>query len=516
MNQQTKRQLTSAHSWLGLIISGALMIVFLCGTLSFFKSNIHAWEQYHHQEKKLPDDILSPADITKIIMDRNYNIPADHRVLLLFPTDESPQYQAFFSTEESNGTHKRYRLYFDPETGKELNNTSGRYYLADFLYKLHIDLNIPGGTQIVGIISLIFFVVVFSGILIHLKKLIKYFYQYRLKKSIHTYLDGHNLIGVTSLPYTFMYALTGVMFNLSILFQAGFGYLVFQGDIGELSKTSGFKSPTNIETSGEPMNWQAIDLTIDHANQQLPGAKVYLAKIFAFGDENAQVELRLVDTNSVTERLTLTYPLDDYLNFKQTHVMENPVQGAYHVLKQLHYGNFGGIALQFVYFFLGLGCCYLILSGNLIWLKKHAANRKENKQRSLAFVRAMTLCFSIGCMLSVAICFVATRFLPETFARVDTLPYLFSTGLIFSFFHTLLFRDSRQVMVQQALLSAILFAICPLYDLLQILLGGVTEGSLLNLILVSLVLSLTSVFCLLFAYQNRQIQISTTSQQLAY
>ena len=377
MNQQTRKQLTSAHSWLGLIISGALMIVFFCGSLSFFKENIHSWEQYYDQTKELDENILSPADISKIILDRNYNIPSDHRVLLLFPTDKEPQYQAFFSTEEEGGSHKRHRLYFDPETGNEVKNMSGRYYLADFLYKLHIDLNIPAGTEIVGIVSLIFFVIVISGIVIHLKKLIKYFYQYRLKKSAHTYLDGHNLIGVTSLPYTFMYALTGVMFNLSILFQAGFGYLVFQGDIGALSKTSGFNSPVNIEASGEPMNWQDLDLTIEHANQQLPGAKVYLAKIFAFGDKNAQVELRLVDTNDLTERLTLTYPLSNYLDFKQEHVMENSVQGAYHVLKQLHYGSFGGITLQFIYFFLGLACCYLILSGNLLWQEKQAANRKK-------------------------------------------------------------------------------------------------------------------------------------------
>jgi len=513
MNKQTLKQLTSAHSWLGLIISGALMIVFLCGSLSFFRSNIYSWEQYHQQDKSLPENILSPSDMTKIIIDRNYKIPIDHRVMLIFPTNESPQYQAFFSTEETDGSHKRYRLYFDPETGNELNKASQNYYLADFLYKLHIDLNIPAGTEIVGIVSVIFLVIIFSGILIHLRKLIKYFYQYRLTKAKDTYLDGHNLIGVTSLPYTFMYALTGVMFNLSILFQASFGYLVFQGDIDALSNTSGFVAPTNIEPSHEPMNWQALDKTIKHANQQLPGAKVYLAKIFGFGDENAQVELRLVDTSSITERLTLTYPLKNYQNVQSKHVTDNPVQGTYHILKQLHYGSFGGITLQFIYFFLGLGCCYLILSGNLIWLEKRALNRKQS-QRSLALVSAMTLCLSIGTLISVALCFVATRFVPDTFARTEFLPYLFSAGLIFSFIHALAIKNSRKVMVQQAVFTAVLFATFPIYDTLIIILGGTTHGSLINLMFVNFVSLLVSAFCLAFAYQKRHIQIPTDKQKL--
>ena len=514
INQQTKRQLTSAHGWLGLIISGALMIVFFCGTLSFFKANIHSWEQYYDQQKELGEEILSPAQITKLIMDRNYNIPSDHRVLLLFPTDNDPQYQAFFSTEEKGGIHKRHRLYFDPVTGAELNHTNNRYYLADFLYKLHIDLNIPAGTEIVGLVSLIFFVIVISGIVIHLKKLIKHFYQYRIKKSAHTYLDGHNLIGVTSLPYTFMYALTGVMFNLGIIFQAGFGYLVFQGDIPALSKASGFTSPINIEASGKPMNWQDIDLAIDHANQQLPGAKVYLAKIFAFGDENAQVELRLVDTNSLTERLTLTYPLNNYLDFKQEHVMENPVQGAYHVLKQLHYGSFGGITLQFIYFFLGLACCYLILSGNLLWQEKQAANRKNIKNRKLIFISAMTISLSIGTLIAVAICFAASRLLPADLSRVEFLPYLFSVSLLLSFVHAFSLKNSRQVMVQQAMTAAMLFVICPIFDMSQHLLFGKTNGSLSNLLFVNLVLVLVSMFCLLFAYQKRKVVKTLPTDQL--
>lgn len=509
MNKNTLKQLTLAHSWLGLIISGALMIIFVCGSLSFFKANIHSWEQYHHYNQALPTKMLSPGEISKILLDRGYEIPADHRVMILFPTEDNPQYQAYFSTESANGRHQRHRLFFDPQTGEELKNLNSRYYLSEFLYKLHIDLNIPAGEKIVGIVSLLFFVIIFSGILIHLKKMIKNFYQYRLGKNKDTYLDGHNLIGVTSLPFTFMYALTGVMFNLSIIYQASFGLFVFQGDRNALAEVSGFVAPTDFEITGKPMNIKNIDLAVTHANQQLSGAQVYLAKIWGFGDQNAQMQLRLVDSHSITERVTIDYPLSNYLDYTAVHVMENPVQGTYHVLKQLHYGNFGGITLQIIYFLLGLACCYLILSGNLIWLEKRAINRKQSS-RNLNIVRAMTLCLSIGVLGSVAACFIATRFLPTEFARTDALPYLFATGLFVSFIHAYLLQSNRQVMVQQALFAAVLFATFPIYDTIKILMGHVTEGALLNLILVNFVALLVSGFCLLFAYHKRNTKQRAT------
>ncbi len=501
MNKNTLKQLTAAHSWLGLIISGALMIVFLCGSLSFFKANIHAWEQYHHYNDPLPTQMVSPGFISKIIMEQEYNIPADHRVIILFPTEDTPQYQAYFSTEEANGEHKRHSLFFDPATGEQLNDLNSRFYLSDFIYQLHIDLNIPAGEEIVGVVSLLFFVIVVSGLLIHLKKLIKYFFQYRLKRHRDTYLDGHNLIGVTSLPYTVMYALTGVMFNLSILYQASFGLFVFEGDIDKLAKTSGFIAPTNFSLSGEAMDWNTIDLAIEHANKQLPNSKVYVAKIWGFGDNNAQMQLRLVDAYSVTERLTIDYPLNNYLNHNTVHVLDNPLQGTYHILKQLHYGNFGGVTLQFIYFFLGLACCYLILSGNLIWLEKRANNRKQ-RQRNLQFVQAMTLSLSIGTLISVALSFIGSRFLPETFARTDALPYLFSAGLVFSFMHACLINNSRRVMSQQACIAGLLFAICPVYDFIHIIITEPTQGSLINLILVNFISVLISFFCFWFSYQK--------------
>ncbi len=514
MNKQTLKQLTHAHSWLGLILSGALMIVFFCGTLSFFKQEILAWEGYHDKQTGLPEISLSPAQISKIILDKGYDIPADHRVLLLFPTESDPSYRAFFSTETPNGHHKRHALYFDPATGEALSATKAPYYLAEFLYKLHIDLNIPFGTEIVGIVSVLFFVIIISGILIHLKKLFKNFFQYRLKKRKDMYLDGHNLIGVTSLPYTLMYALTGIVFNLSILYQTSFSELVFQGDLQALSQVSGFDVPALPEPSGHPMNWQNIDLAVEHANQALPGAKVYLAKFWGFGDQHAQMQLRLVDTRHVSERLTIDYPLDNYLNYQAEHVLDNPVQASYHIFKQLHYGSFGGITLQFIYFLLGLGCCYLILSGNLIWLEKRSTNRKQSQQ-SFNVVRAMTLGLSVGVLIAVGLCFAAARILPDAFAQREALPVIFSSGLLISFVHALWHKCATQVMVQQAIASAFLFAIAPLYDTALILSNKPTLGNLHNLILINLVSLLVSAFCLIFArykYQSKHSILTQSNQ----
>ena len=126
----------------------------------------------------------------------------------------------------------------------------------------------------------------------------------------------------------------------------------------------------------------------------------------------------------------------------------------------------------------------------------------------------MTMCLSIGTLIAVAASFVATRFLPNDISRVEVLPYLFSASLFLSFVHSFLLKSGRRVMVQQAIIAAMLYIICPVYDLLQIITVGVTKGSTTNLLFVNLVLLLTSGFCLLFAYLKRGTSRVVTSERL--
>ncbi|WP_394392147.1 PepSY domain-containing protein [Shewanella woodyi] len=48
MNKEFLKRITEAHSWLGLIISGLLFIVFFTGSISLFRNEIALWSILPH------------------------------------------------------------------------------------------------------------------------------------------------------------------------------------------------------------------------------------------------------------------------------------------------------------------------------------------------------------------------------------------------------------------------------------------------------------------------------------
>jgi uncharacterized iron-regulated membrane protein len=513
MNKSTLKNLTHAHAWLGLIISGVLMIVFACGSLSFFRHNIVQWDSQYHAPTPLTGDVAPIATVLDNIRAKNYNIPAHHSLLITLPTDEQPYYYTAFETETDDGYHQDYQLNFDANTGEQLPVNTEQFYLSDMLYTLHISLLLPYGTEIVGVITLIFFVMVLSGICMVLKKLVSHFYQYRLKRNKDTYLDGHTLIGISSLPFTFIFALTGVMFNLSILLQAGFGFAVFKGDIPALIKTAGFFDQPHVEEPGNPISNNSIDVILQNVRSNYPERKIATVSLYGAGYENGVAEIRLQKHHDLIPITHVTYALKDATKLAEYNATQAPTAATYIALSNLHFGEFGGITLKFIYFILGLSCCYLILSGNLLWLEKRENNRQQSK-KGLAFVKAMTLALSTGTLIAVACSFVGTRLAPLNWTRSELLPTLFfcaiGVSLIHALFNSMKRQAIRRAMIQQLIFAGALFSVCPLYDLVQIFSGYVPHDYLqLDVLLVNGALLLCAFFCFyLGKYQHATKTIS--------
>lgn len=510
MKPSTLKNLTHAHAWLGLIISGVLMVVFVCGTLSFFRHNIMQWDQHHNLAKALPDKIASSALVIEHIIANGHILPDDHGVYLSLPSAQRPYFEAYYEIEDADGGHQDQRQAFDAASAEPLAVNTDNYYLADMLYRLHIDLLLPGGRELVGVVSLLFLVLVMSGLLMQLRKLVSHFYQYRINKRKDTFLDGHNLIGVTTLPYTFIYALTGVMFNLGIVYQIGLAGAMFGGDVNRMFAVAGFSQPPAQEASGQPMPLANLDAVLASAQKQMPDYTPGYLNIDGFGDQNARVEVGMYREDQLVRWTNLTYQLESLALIKRSNPADNPVGATYFTLSSLHFGDFGGVSLQFVYFIIGLGCCYLILTGNLIWLEKRQGS-KQQSARGLHIVRAMTIALSCGTLLAVALSFLGARFLPAAYARTDLLPWLFLAGIMLSLVHALFVTQARRTMVLQLCISALLFALCPLYDGIWALLGHPPLGPHLNDVwLVNLVLVMVALFCLRVA---RQHHVRTIQQQ---
>ncbi len=468
------KQLIHAHSWLGLIISGLLFVVFFTGSISLFRDEINLWSILPHYgispEVSQQQDWLSPSEIMQIAIEgRDFN--AKEHLTLVLPTQERPFYLAYVDVMQEVDGKDYVQLLIDPVAGKLVANAE-QFFLADFLYFLHYKLNLPGGKYLIGFVTLFFMFALFSGIVIHAPKLFKHFFNYRSDQTKRTkLLDMHNVIGVMSLPYTLMYAISGLIFNLVIIYQIAFALVLYKGDQDALLKDAGFHI-VKPEWQNKPWNEQQaltnIDSLVANAAEQYQQMPKYI-RMYNYGDESAVVHMRGPVGDSMVKEYELGYQAtNSQALFASYPGQDNSVTQGLHLIAELHFGSFAGVDLRVVYFILGLGVCGLILTGNLMWLDKQAKLREgkaEVGSRGLMLVNAYSIISTAGVALAVSFSFIAERLLPvELTSRADYLVYAFVLGLIVSAIAFMLIKQKRQLIGYLLMTSASLFGFVILLD----------------------------------------------------
>ena len=114
----------------------------------------------------------------------------------------------------------------------------------------------------------------------------------------------------------------------------------------------------------------------------------------------------------------------------------------------------------------------------------------------------MTLMLSSGTLIAVSACFVATRFVPAEYLRTDFLPLVFLAMLVVALVHSYALDKARRAMQQQLLCAAVLFALCPLFDLAMLFNSNIQTSALIDVWLVNMSLGMTAFFCMIL-YRNK-------------
>lgn len=474
MNNNILKSLTNAHAWIGLIISIVLFIVFFAGAISLFKDNILAWEKlpaYH--QKNMPVNVID-ADYDKAIeqISNSYDVYVDHLFYLYPPSEHSPFIEAYFAKNidgldpVTGEDHTDVYLTLDPTTG-EILGEAGKFNYGNFVYQLHYNLGLGrAGLYFVGLITLFFFVAVLSGLVIHWRKLFKNFFQYRKEGNKNKWLDAHNLIGTMGLPFHVMYAFTGLVFNLLIIYQISYALILYQGDQDKLLTAAGANQPhlelTNIAT---PVT--GINELKQIAMQKMGGIEPERIAIDHFGDENAVAIFSGSRKDKFATNAEVHYRIKDreevYVTLDN---YDNAVRSGLTIIARLHFGDFAGYGLRIVFFLMGLATCYVILTGNLLWIEKRAKQRNQN-QRSLNFVRRMTSGGFIGVILAIAVGFIAVRIIPNNvLMRADLIEnivyFVFITNLV-----------AAQLIANQLRFSHIMLKVCGVCFVLAVILDWV-------------------------------------------
>ncbi|NQZ23878.1 MAG: PepSY domain-containing protein [Colwellia sp.] len=441
MDKEFLKRITDAHSWLGLIISGLLFIIFFAGSIALFRDEINQWSFQPHYEVAQGEKLAISEVMEKAISGRKFT-PKEH-LIIITPSDNLPYYTIYVDVEHEEGEKDYVGFFMDPVSGEEV-AAPDDYFLATFIYALHVNLNIPNGSYIIGFVTLFFFFALISGIFIHARKMFSNFFKYRAEKQKRSQLlDMHNIVGVMSLPFTIMYAISGLIFNLVIIYQIAFAVVLYQGDQQALLDDAGYQA---VEPQWLDKPWKSPNIDqIYAATTDKYNTEPRMIRMYNYGDESAVMHMFGQVKDDFAEEYEVAYNLsnDSPLLIKDSANPNTLVQGL-HVISRLHFGNYAGFDLRIIYFILGIGVCGLIITGNMLWLEKRARQRNQS-EKTLKFVTNFTLLSTGGIVLATSMAFLAERLLPITFSqREDYMVYSFVLSLALVAF-SLIFNHNKKL-----------------------------------------------------------------------
>jgi uncharacterized iron-regulated membrane protein len=404
MKASTLRTFQIVHTWTGLMAGFALFIAFYAGALTVFHDDIAAWQS--PPWRAAPDAAVPVGGLIDALVTRHPDARADFGVVLAHAQGQAP-YAFWFSDGQTHfasaGQLAQPSLEGNPND------------LADFIYALHDSLGLPVvGLYFMGLVSVLYGLALVSGVILHLPQLVKDLFAMRVGKNLkRLWQDAHNAIGVLSLPFHIVFAITGALFCLFTVTMLALNVSAFNGKLFDAFAEATRTEPT-VQASGIAATMLSYDALAARARivAQARGAANFEPDYVHFthyGDRNA---IAMVRGQSARALDTFGYVA---LNASTGETLMTSVGDgrdgnsiAYAAMYTLHFGNFGGRPVQWLYFLLGLAGAFLFYSGNLLWIESRRKRRHRDQPLKTRIMARATIGVCIGSCLAISGSFAAT------------------------------------------------------------------------------------------------------------
>lgn len=366
-SQRTLNRLFVLHSWAGIVTGLLMFIVCFSGAVVVFKNEIDLWA--NPSLAQLPRS-AEPAPLDTVLAQLLARYPGATIETIALPDTINPSYFAFVR-ERGAPANTRTKVALRSDTGAVVGPVDSQ--LGQYLRMLHVFLFF-GPRWIVGFLGVAMLVLIGTGIVIHRKILAELFTQ-RWGRSFRVVMsDLHKSAGIWGLGFHILIAATGAWMGLAPLFEQGYRYV---------TTSAGAQPPAaarKAATAAEPAAMQSLDALHRAAQQAVPGLETRYLSLRRWGTGTAEAGF----TGGISDHLASTARVDMNAATGTVKKMLDPRSAGFWslvngLMEPLHFGDFGGLALKWLYFILGLTPAFLSASGTLIWLDSRQQRRRESQ-----------------------------------------------------------------------------------------------------------------------------------------
>lgn len=418
------------HIWIGIVCGLMLFIAFYAGSVTMFEKPLERWATPPSTLAAAPP--LERADALVEAVLAEHPKAAARYFISVKPGADQP---ARVYWQERTGGRRQFKEYAasfaaDGSLQVEQTRKAPVAQLVDTLHQL-VGLPLPDAVArpIMGAVALAYAVALISGLIVLLPTLTKDVFALRIGKNIkRMWLDAHNALGLFSLPFHLVIALTSVVFAFHDQFYDAQGAVVYPDGIEWSEEHDDAPTGARVLPAAELLRRVEV---------QLPGFDV---QGFGFQRKDGHVEATVtgLDVRHGTRaRLYASTHLDPYSGQVDPHDLPGHMSAwdeSVNAFFMLHFGSFGGNPVRWLYVLMGLAGAALFYTGNLLWVESRRRKRKgpetPAQKRSGWVLGCLTVGVSLGCVAGISASLAATKWLPALVADLKA----WHTGIYYAVF----------------------------------------------------------------------------------
>ncbi|MDP2842130.1 MAG: PepSY-associated TM helix domain-containing protein, partial [Acetobacterium sp.] len=209
-------------------------------------------------------------------------------------------------------------------------------------------------------------------------------------KNLRTIMaDWHKFVGIATLAFNLMIAITGAWLGLQPKLMQWFGW--------KQPNQTEFKIKEKPLSAEEDIECQfSIDSVLSVANNHFSDLQIQSISISTNGDRTVQLRGNVPFTAYENGINKIIIDKASYLPLYKYDVRDKPASHKlYYIQEALHFGDFGGIWLKILYGFFGFTSGALAITGFIIYLKRKAS---EKTKKTDAQIKKMVWNYSYVCM----------------------------------------------------------------------------------------------------------------------